>query len=191
MNETQVLNMFKQTKALLNGHFLLSSGLHSSQYLQCALVLQYPKHAEVLGQGLADKFKNDKIDAVISPALGGMVIGYEAARALGVRFIFTERKERKHELRRGFKITPGERLLIVEDVVTTGGSSKEVAEIVKNCKAEIAGFGAVADRSGGSLDLGNKFEALLKLNIPAFSPGECLMCKDNIPLVKPGSKGNV
>ncbi len=188
MDSKQVLAIFKQTKALLSGHFILSSGLHSGQYLQCAQVLQYPEQAQALGRALADKFSSDKVDAVISPALGGMVIGYETARALGVRFIFTERKEGVQQLRRGFKINPGERLLIVEDVVTTGGSSKEVAKIVKDYQGEIAGFAAVADRSGSPLDFEEKFEVLLKIDIPAFKPEDCLLCKNNIPLIKPGSR---
>ena len=188
MDSKQVLAIFKQTKALLSGHFILSSGLHSGQYLQCARVLQYPEQAQALGRALAEKFSSDKVDIVISPALGGLVIGYETARALGVRFIFTERKEGVHQLRRGFKINIGEKLLIVEDVVTTGGSSKEVAKIVKDSQGEIAGFAAVVDRSGSSLDLEEKFESLLKIDIPTFNPEHCLLCKGGFPLIKPGSR---
>lgn len=189
LGRTQILNMFKETGALLKGHFILSSGLHSSQYLQCALVLQYPEYARLLGETLANKFTSDRIDTVISPALGGLIIGYEVARALKIRFIFTERKDSGHRLRRGFRIEPGERVLVIEDVVTTGRSSHQVACLVRGNQAEVVAFGAIADRSDGNLEIDGRFEALLKLNIPTFPPEQCPLCEENIPLVKPGSSG--
>jgi len=189
MNEKEILQIFKESGALLEGHFELSSGLHSSQYLQCALVLQHPKFSARLGAALAEKFKDKHIDVVIGPALGGIVVVYEVAKALGVRGIFTERKEGQMQLRRGFAINPGEKVLVVEDVVTTGGSTAEVIRIVEGFKGEIAGIGVIVNRSGGELELeGHKVTSLLSADIPTYQPQECPLCKQGSPAVKPGSK---
>jgi orotate phosphoribosyltransferase len=184
----EVLDDFRQSGALLEGHFLLSSGLHSPQYLQCALVLQYPELAEKLGQALAEAFGNDNIQVVVSPALGGIVIGQEVAKALGARAIFCERQDGKMTLRRGFTLYSGERALVIEDVMTTGGSTREVIEVVKGAGAQIIGAGALIDRSGGKVDLGVKKVALATRAVPTFKAEECPQCKEGAELVKPGSK---
>lgn len=174
-------------EALLKGHFKLSSGLHSAQYLQCALVLQNPELAEKFCGQLASNFKNDKVDVVIGPALGGIIVSYETAKALGARSIFAERAEGRLALRRGFKIDKKERVLVVEDVVTTGLSTKEVINIVKESGAHLVGVGALVDRSK-EIDFGVKFVSLFKMDIPTFKPEDCPLCKQKIPIVKPGSK---
>lgn len=183
-----VLDEFRQSGALLEGHFLLSSGLHSPQYLQCALVLQYPELAEKLGHALAQAFNGDSIQVVVSPALGGIVIGQEVAKALGARAIFCERQEGKMTLRRGFSLYSGERALVVEDVMTTGASTREVMEVAKGAGAQIVGAGALIDRSGGQIDLGVKKAALATLLVPTFKAEECPQCKEGLELVKPGSR---
>ena len=186
MNQAEILRIFKETGALLKGHFKLSSGLHSDQYLQCALVLQNHKYAKKLCGELASKFKSDKVNVVIGPALGGIIVSYEVARALGCRSIFAERETGPMTLRRGFKIDKDERALMVEDVVTTGGSTKEVIDIVKKCGARLVGIGALVDRSAG-IDFKERFESVLKIDIPAFRPEECPLCREGMLLVKPGS----
>ena len=188
MTEKEILTIFKETGAILQGHFKLSSGLHSSQYLQCARVLQHPKHAEKLCKALADKFKNDKPDAVIAPALGGIIVSCEVARALGVKSLFTERKDGKMVLRRGFELTPKNKVLVVEDVITTGLSTKEVIEVVKSFDSNVVGVGSLIDRSKGDIDFGTRFESLLKLDVPTFKIDTCPLCKDKIPITKPGSR---
>lgn len=187
MNDKAVLKIFKTSGALLSGHFKLSSGMHSSQYLQCALVLQNPKYAESLCKALAQKFRDERIDVVVGPALGGVVVSYETARALGCRSVFTERKDKTMVLRRGFEIKKNERVLIVEDVVTTGGSTKEVLSIIKGLGANIIGVGSLVDRSK-NIDFNVKFESLLKMDVPLFKEEECPLCKDNMPITKPGSR---
>ena len=188
LDQMRVVNLFKESGALLRGHFKLSSGLHSGQYLQCALVLQHPERASLLGKELAGRFKNKKIDVVIGPALGGVIVSYEVARALGVRSIFCERKEGKMTLRRGFRLKPGERVLIVEDVITTGGSVKEIIQIVRSSGSELIGIGALVDRGIKEKDFGIDCESLVSLDIKVFSPAQCPLCKEGIPLEKPGSK---
>jgi orotate phosphoribosyltransferase len=189
----RVLDLFTQTGAYLQGHFRLTSGLHSSGYLQSALVLQHPQYAERLGQGLATALlglvSEEVPDLVISPALGGLIIGHEVARALGVRFLFTERDaDRPMSLRRGFALTPGERVFVVEDVITTGGSTKEVIEIVRAAGALPVAAGSIIDRSGGVADLGIPRAALETLTVPVFEPAACPLCIKGESVTKPGSR---
>ncbi|MEO6725964.1 MAG: orotate phosphoribosyltransferase [Blastocatellia bacterium] len=192
MNTEEVLKVFEENQALLTGHFLLSSGLHSSRYLQCALVLQHPAVAERLCVAIAAKAKADasigQIDLVIAPALGGVFVAYEVARALGLRALFTERQEKAMTLRRGFAIQPGERCLVVEDVVTTGSSTREVMEVVAALGGITVGAGSLIDRSGGAVDLGVPRHALAVLEVPAYRPEDCPMCKDGSAAIKPGSR---
>lgn len=188
MTEKEVLGIFKKHNALLTGHFRLSSGLHSEKYLQCALVLQYPDIAEKLSKELAKKFSGKKIDIVVGPALGGVTLAYEVARALGVRGLFTERQEGKMALRRGFSIEKDENVLVVEDVVTTGGSTKEVIDVVKALGGVVVGVGSVIDRSSRTIDFGAPFHALAKVKVETFEEKNCALCKKNIPVTKPGSR---
>ena len=162
------LKLFEKSGALLKGHFKLSSGLHSPEYFQCALVLQYPKVASLVGRDLANKLKSYKPTAVVSPAIGGLIIGQEVARALDVRAIFTERKEGKMVLRRGFSVEKKERVVIVEDVITTGGSTQEVVEVIKKQGAEPVAIGSIVDRSAGPLKFDLPFETLFKMNVETY-----------------------
>jgi orotate phosphoribosyltransferase len=180
------MRAFEETGAYLKGHFRLTSGLHSNEYLQCALVLQHPRIAERLGRELAADFQGCSL--VASPAVGGLIIGQEVARALGCRHIFTERQDGKMTLRRGFSIQPGERALVIEDVVTTGGSTREVIEVLKAANAEVIGAGSIIDRSGGRVDVGVPRTALATLDAVAWDPAECPLCKQGVPVVKPGSR---
>ena len=188
MTHDEILNIFKDTKAMLEGHFLLSSGLHSSQYLQCALVLQDPKIAEKLCSELASKFKDKKPTVVVAPALGGVIVSYETARALGVKGIFTERVDGKMILRRGFSLSKNDKVLIVEDVITTGLSTKEVIETVKSYGAQIIGVGSIVNRTKKKIDFGVDTKSLITLDIPTFKPEDCPLCRQGTPLVKPGSR---
>jgi orotate phosphoribosyltransferase len=188
MTENDVLKIFAKHDALLNGHFKLSSGLHSEKYLQCALVLQYPKIAENFAKELAGRFSEEKIDLVVGPALGGVTLAYEIARALGVRGIFTERQEASMVLRRGFAIEKGERVLVAEDVVTTGGSTKEVIDAVEKLGAIIAGVASVINRSSGEVNFGVKYEYLARVKADTFNESNCPMCKLGTQAVKPGSR---
>lgn len=188
-----VLDLFQNTGAYLKGHFRLTSGLHSAEYLQSALVLQHPQHAERLGRELAAKVAGlageGRIDFVISPALGGLIIGHEVARALGVPFLFTERDaDRKMSLRRGFTIGEGARAVVIEDVITTGGSTREVIDIVRELGGAAIAAGSVIDRSGGAVDLGIPRAALETLRVVSFDPERCPMCAAGEPVVKPGSR---
>ncbi len=187
--ERNLLEIFQQTGALLEGHFQLTSGLHSPRYLQCALVLQYPAHAEFAGRALAALFSDDRIDAVVAPAIGGIIVAHETARALGVRALFTEREAGVMTLRRGFRLNRGERVLVVEDVVTTGGSTRETIDAVINSDGVVIGAGSLVDRTGGTVDLGVRRLSLLTLDVPAYQPSECPLCKEGIPAIKPGSRG--
>ena len=191
MNEHQgnLLTIFQQTGALLEGHFLLTSGLHSPRYLQCALVLQHPAHAELGGRALAEKFSDDRVDTVVAPAIGGIIVAHETARAIGVRALFTERQAGVMTLRRGFRLSRGERVLVVEDVVTTGGSTRETIEAVVNADGVVVGAGSIVDRSGGAVDVGVRRQALLTLEVPSYNPSECPLCKEGTPAIKPGSRG--
>lgn len=192
MTNTEVLKIFEDSGALLSGHFKLSSGLHSPRYLQCALVLQMPRIAEQLCASLAAKAHSDdhigRIDFVIAPALGGVIVAHEVARALGVRALFTERQEGAMTLRRGFEIKPGERALVVEDVVTTGGSTREVMEVVRTLGGVVAGAGSLIDRSGGAVDLGVPRHALAVLEVPTYQPDNCPRCREGSTAIKPGSR---
>jgi orotate phosphoribosyltransferase len=184
----EVINAFKETDALLEGHFQLTSGLHSTVYLQCARVLQYPQKAELFGQAIADQFKGQGIELVASPAIGGIVIGHEVARALGARFIWTEREEGKMTLRRGFTVKPGEKTLVVEDVVTTGGSTRETIESLQQAGANVLAAASIIDRSGGVADVGVPRVALASLKVSAVEPSACDACRLGEPVVKPGSR---
>jgi len=187
-----VLDVFRSTGAYLSGHFRLTSGLHSPEYLQCALVLQHPQYAEKLGQKLADALLrvagSDKIQMVVSPAIGGLIIGHEVARALGTRFIFAERDAGKMTLRRGFEVTPGETAVVVEDVITTGGSTREVIEALRQRGVRVLAAGSIIDRSGGKVDLGLPRVALETLSVVSHPPESCPLCAQGIPVVKPGSR---
>ena len=193
---TELTGILKKTGALLEGHFELSSGLHSATYVQCARVLQYPELAEKLGRFLSEGFRDKGIEVVVSPALGGVVIGHEVARALGARAVFAERKcsrngSRKMTLRRGFRIDRGEKVLVVEDVVTTGGSTKEIMDIVGEEGGDIVGVGTLIDRSLGKAVFGVCTNTLLSLDIGTYDPENCPLCGQGIPLVKHGSRKTV
>ena len=193
MTESNVLELFNKTGAYLKGHFRLTSGLHSSEYLQCALVLAHPNHAELLGAALADKLQaispGQKISVVVSPAIGGLIIGHEVARALGVKSLFTERDANgKMVLRRGFRIDPFDHAVVVEDVITTGGSSREVIELLQAAGANVIAAGSVIDRSGGRADLGLKRAALSTMSVISYSEDVCPMCRQGLPVQKPGSR---
>jgi len=187
MTREEILVMFKASRALLEGHFQLTSGLHSPQYFQCAKVLQYPANTARLCRLIAEAFRSDTIDAVIAPALGGIVVGQEVGRLLNVRTMFTERKGGAMELRRGFAIEPGERILVCEDVITTGGSVQEVIAIVKKSGGSVAGVGAIVDRSGGKAPF-EHFVSALRMEVVTFAPEACPLCREGLPLEKPGSR---
>ena len=188
MNAEQVIDEFRTTGALLEGHFQLTSGLHSTVYLQCALVLQFPDKAEVFGRAIAEKYRGEGIRLVASPAIGGIVIGHEVARALGARFVWTERESGQMTLRRGFTVTPNEKTLVVEDVITTGGSTRETIEALKDAGANVVAAASIIDRSGGSVDVSVPRIALATLRVLSVDPSECDACKHGEPAVKPGSR---
>ncbi len=190
MDQEQVLKLFAETGALLKGHFRLTSGLHSDRYLQCALVLQHPRHAAALGSALAERMRKsgELPSVVVAPALGGILVSHEVARALGVRGIFAERQDGVLRLRRGFRIEPGERCFVVEDVLTTGGSTRETMEVVAGAGGLVLAAGALVDRSGGRIDLGVPRVALAVLDIPTYPPEHCPLCKAGSEAVKPGSR---
>ncbi len=184
-----MLKLLKKTGALLEGHFVLSSGLHSQKYIQCASVLKHPNHAEKLCRQLAQRFKGQKVDVVIAPAIGGILVSYELARALGARSVFTERKDAKMRLRRNFKIKNGEKVLVAEDVITTGGSTKEVIDVVKSSGGDVIGVACLINRSDKEGLFGNlKLQSLLKIKIETYPADACPLCKKKIPIDKPGSK---
>lgn len=188
MTEKEVIEIFESKDALLKGHFKLSSGLHSEKYLQCALVLQYPDISEAMAKTLAAKFAGTEIDLVVGPALGGVTFAYEVARVIGVRGIFTERDEGKMVLRRGFAIGAGEKVLIVEDVVTTGLSTKEVMDVVKKHGGVVVGVASIINRSDIDPGYGVKFESLAKVKVETYKPEVCPLCKRGSQAVKPGSR---
>jgi orotate phosphoribosyltransferase len=183
-----ILDEFRKTGAYLKGHFRLTSGLHSNEYMQCALVLQHPSIAEKFGSVLASHFP--KSDIVVSPAVGGLIIGHEVARALGARFLFTERDPAtsKMILRRGFAVKPGETAVVIEDVVTTGGSTRDVIETLQAAGVKVLGAGSIIDRSGGKADLGVPKVALATLEVTAWPADFCPLCQEGIPVEKPGSR---
>ena len=184
----RLLEIFQQTGALLEGHFQLTSGLHSPRYLQCALVLQHPAHAEWIGRAIGARFLDDRVSVVVAPAIGGIIVAHETARALGVRALFTERDSGVMTFRRGFHLDPGERVLVVEDVVTTGGSTRETIDAVRTVGGLAVGAGSVVDRSAGAVELGVRREALLTLDVPAYEPERCPLCKLGTTAIKPGSR---
>lgn len=189
MTSGEVLDIYRKTGALLSGHFLLSSGLHSDRYLQSALVLQQPDIATKLCAALASPFRDQRIEAVIAPALGGVFVSHETARALGVRALFAERVNGVLTLRRGFTIKQGERVLVVEDVITTGKSTKETIEVVKQAGGIVVAAASLIDRSGGKADLGVTYRSLVTLEVPSYTSETCPMCKAGSAPVKPGSRG--
>lgn len=183
-----VLDRFRRVGALLEGHFRLTSGLHSPGYLQCALVLQHPREAEACGAAIAERVRSLGAQAVLSPALGGIVIGQEVARALGVRAIFAERQDGTLTLRRGFTLARAEKVLVVEDVVTTGGSTRETIEVARAAGAQVVGAAAMIDRSGGQQQIDVPFHALAMVALPTYDPESCPLCAAGQPVVKPGSR---
>jgi len=188
MTQEEVLKLFKEKNALLEGHFKLSSGLHSEKYLQCALILQYPDIAEKLSKALAKEFSGEKIDVVVGPALGGVTLAYEVARQLGVRGIFTERQDGKMVLRRGFSVKNKERVLVTEDVVTTGLSTNEVIEVIKEQGGIVVGVASIIDRSSGSAKFSVPFKSLAKIDVRAYEEKDCPLCKKGLVAIKPGSR---
>lgn len=188
----EVLELFERAGAYLRGHFRLTSGLHSPEYLQCALVLQHPEHAERLGRELAcalAPWLRSGVDVVASPALGGVIIGHETARALGVRFVFAERESGgEMALRRGFAVAPGEAAVVVEDVVTTGGSTREVVALIERSGGRVLAAGSIIDRSGGAAEVGVPHVALATLRVTTYPPERCPLCRQGVPLLKPGSR---
>ncbi len=189
MNRDDLLDLFRRSGALLEGHFRLTSGLHSSGYLQCALVLQHPQHAEALGRAIADRTRELRPSVVLSPALGGVVIGHEVARALGVRALFAERQDGALTLRRGFVIGETDRVLVVEDVLTTGGSTRETMQVAKAAGGQVVGAAAIVDRGGknrAAFDV--PFAALLAVDLPTHEPSSCPLCGQGLPVTKPGSR---
>lgn len=185
----QLLQIFKSTNALLEGHFVLTSGLHSPHYFQCARVLQYPKYLHLLAGDIAKRFEYNEIEVVISPAVGGIVVGTEVGRMLGARTIFAERQNGTMALRRGFEVRKGERILIVEDVVTTGGSVEEVIKIVQGAGANLVGVGCIVDRSNGTVQFDGKLYSVMEMEVQTYNPNEIPESLNAIPLSKPGSRG--
>ncbi len=190
INKEEVMQKFEQAGAIQKGHFKLTSGVHSDTYIQCAQVMQYPGFMHNLCSELGKKFRGDDIDVIVGPAIGGIIMAHVMARVLGpwVRAIFTERENGKMTLRRSFEIKEGEKVLVVEDVTTTGSSVREVIDIVKSRKGEAVGVGVLIDRSGGKVGFGIKIEKLLTVDIKTYLPEECPLCKNGIPAVKPGSR---
>lgn len=188
MKSDEVIQKFRETKALLEGHFVLTSGLHSGVYLQCALVLQHPPEAEAFGRDIAKQFQTENIQVVASPAIGGLIIGHEVARALGARFIWTERQNGQMVLRRGFSVLPGERMLVVEDVVTTGGSTRETILALQASGGNVIAAASIIDRSSGKAEVGVRRVALATLDVPSVDPAVCEACRRGERAVKPGSR---
>ncbi len=188
MKPEQILDHFRATDALLDGHFVLSSGLHSPNYLQCALALQFPRDAAKFGRAIAESFVGSGIETVASPAIGGLVIGYAVAEALNVRFLWTERQAGEMTLRRGFSLKPGERILVVEDVITTGGSTRECIAALEAAGGIVVGAASVIDRSNGKADVGVQRTALVSMDVPSYAPESCPLCAEGIEAIKPGSR---
>ena len=191
MNSEQILEHFRNTNALLEGHFILSSGLHSPKYLQCALALQFPFDAAKFGKAIAEHFVNENIETVASPAIGGLVIGYAVAQSLNVRFIWTERQNGEMTVRRGFSVKENERILVVEDVITTGGSTRECIEALEKNSAKVTNAASIIDRSNGAADVGVPHISLVSLEVPSYKPEDCPMCAEGIEAIKPGSRAEV
>jgi len=190
INIEEVMKKFEDAGAIQKGHFKLTSGVHSDTYIQCAQIMQHPEFMHNLCSELGKKFRGDDIDVIVGPAIGGIIMAHVMARVLGpwVRAIFTERENGKMTLRRSFEIKEGEKVIVVEDVTTTGSSVREVIDIVKSRKGKVVGVGVLIDRSGGKVDFGIKIEKLLTVDIKTFLPEECPLCKKEIPVIKPGSR---
>lgn len=189
MTRDEIIAMMKEAEVLLEGHFLLTSGRHSDKYMQCAKIFQNAKYSEPLCAELVNQYKDDNVELVIGPAIGAIQMSYEVGKQLGVKNIFAERENGVMTLRRGFTIEKGQRVLIVEDVVTTGGSVREVMDLVKECGGEIVGVGSIVDRTGGKIDFGVPYRSAFSMDITSYEPEECPICKTGLPLVKPGSRG--
>ncbi len=188
MNREEILKILEEAGVLLKGHFLLTSGRHSERYLQCAQLFKNPKYSEIITKELVDKFKDEKIDLVVGPAIGGIILSYEVSRQLNVRNIFMERENGAMTLRRGFDIKEGERILVVEDVVTTGGSVKEVIDVIKEKGGVVVGVGSIVDRSSTARKFEEELRSVIQFDIETFSPEECPLCKQGSEVVKPGSR---
>ena len=188
MKLIEIMDLLEESGAYLEGHFLLTSGRHSERYFEKFRVLEHPQYAERLCSELARRFQDVAVDVVIGPAIGGIILAYETARQLGARAIFAEREAGRMQLRRGFAIEAGEKVLVVEDVVTTGGSVQEVVELVEQTAGQIQGIGILMDRSGGAVDLGYRLEALVTLDIQSYDPQECPLCRQGIPITQRGSR---
>jgi len=188
MTRDEVLDLFRRSGALLEGHFRLTSGLHSPGYLQCALVLSHPESAEALGRALGDRVRGARPTVVLSPAIGGIVIGHEVGRALGVRALFAERQDGRLTLRRGFRLSEQDRVLVVEDVLTTGGSTRETMEVARAAGAQVVGAASIVNRSGGTAKFDVPLESLLDYSLPTYEPDQCPLCAKGLPVVKPGSR---
>ncbi len=189
MTNERATEILREAGALLEGHFLLTSGKHSNRYIQCAKVFKNTKYSEELCGALADKFRTDSVDVVIGPAMGAVQMAYEVSRSLECENYFAERENGKMALRRGFEIKPGMRCLLVEDVVTTGGSIREIKQLVEDNGGIVVGIGSIVDRTGGEIDFGCRFEPVLSFKVEAWDPGDCILCKEGAPApVKPGSR---
>lgn len=185
----RVEEILRESGVLLEGHFLLTSGRHSDKYMQCAKIFRHTKYSEELCAALAEQYKDEKIDVVIGPAMGAVQMAYEVSRAVGCENFFTERVDGKMVLRRGFEVTQGMRCLLVEDVVTTGGSVKEVAELVKEAGGIVVGIGSIVDRSNGAVDFGVPFKSVYPIEVVSWEADECPLCKEGrLPAIKPGSR---
>ncbi len=188
MTEQEIISVFEESKALLTGHFQLRSGLHSNRFFQAALLLQYPDKAEMVCRHLAEQYADVQIDTVISPAVGGLIVGQEMGRALGCRAIFADKEDGELVLKRGFQLAPGEKVLVAEDVVTKGGRVQQTIDLVRSMGAEVVGIAVIVDRSSGSVSFDVPFKSALELNLPTFDPAECPMCKAGEAIDRPGSK---
>lgn len=188
MTREEIIAVFKERKVMLEGHFLLTSGRHSDKYMQCAKLFQYPDVSEMICRQLAEQFSDMDIDLVVGPAVGGIIMAYEMSRQLGVKNIFAERENGKMTLRRGFEVPKGAKILVTEDVVTTGGSVKEVIELLDGMGAQVMAVGSVVDRSAGKVDFGVPFRAVLSMEVKSYEADECPICKTGAQLVKPGSR---
>lgn len=188
MDEKRILEILNDAGVLLEGHFLLTSGRHSHRYMQCAKVFEHPSYTEELALALAKSFEGIPIDLVIGPAIGGIILSYEVARQLGVKNVFAEREEGIMTLRRGFNIPKGSKVLVVEDVITTGGSVKEVVKMVEDLGSQVVGIGVLVDRSGGQAEFGVNYKPLIAMDIISYKAEDCSLCKAGIPIKKPGSR---
>ncbi len=190
INKEEIMRRFEEAGAIQKGHFKLTSGVHSDAYIQCAQIMQYPEFIHNLCSELGKKFRGDNIDVIVGPAIGAIIMAHVMAMVLGpwVRAVFTERENGKMTLRRSFEIKKGEKVLVVEDITTTGSSVREVIDIVKSRQAEVVGVGALIDRSGGKVDFGIRYEKLLTIKMNTYEPDNCPLCKNKIPITKPGSR---